>query len=202
MSLLDLIEIWFGRYGYLVLLVGLPLDAIALPIPPGNTTLAFTGYLVFREKLAWLPAIASAFAGAVLGMTVTYWLGYKLGQPLIERFGKRIFLKPAVLEKTRKYYDKYGNKLLLVCYFIPGVRQFAGYFVGILRVPYRTFALYAYTGLGLWVLVFTGIGYLFGEQWQSAFHFVELYLKYFFIALAGIAVLFILAKLVTRAKSR
>lgn len=191
MKLLEIVEQLFAQYGYLVLLIGLPLDAIALPIPPGNTTLTYTGYLSFKGILDLFPAMAAAFGGSAVGMTVTYVIGYKIGTPVIERYGKWLFLKPEYLEKTRKYYEKYGNVLLTVSFFMPGLRQFIGYFVGIIRIPYRIFALYAYLGAALWVLVFVGIGYIFGEQWQYVFLLVEEYLKYIFIGLCAVLILFV-----------
>ncbi|WP_225999857.1 DedA family protein [Paenibacillus sp. BJ-4] len=57
-------------------------------------------------------------------------IGYKAGMPVIERYGRWLFLKQELVEKTRRYYDKYGDRLLLVSFFIPGVRQFIGYFFG------------------------------------------------------------------------
>ncbi|GIO15498.1 alkaline phosphatase [Cohnella xylanilytica] len=194
MKLLELIESLFAHYGYLVLLIGLPLDAIALPIPPGNTTLTYTGYLSFKGILSLPSALAAAFAGAAIGMTVTYWIGYKLGMPLIERYGKWLLLKPEYLTKTRRFYDKYGNRLLLFSCFIPGVRQFIGYFAGIVRVPYRDFALYGYAGSALWVLAFVGVGYLFGEQWQLAFRWLEQSLKYLSLGVAAALVLILSLK--------
>ena len=194
MKVLDFVEQLFAQYGYLVLLIGLPLDAIALPIPPGNTTLTYSGYLSYKGVLGWIPAMGMAYAGSVLGMTITYWIGYKLGMPLIERYGKWLFLKPAHLEKTKKYYEKYGNRLLLLSYFIPGLRQFIGYFVGMIRVPYHTFAVYAYIGAALWVIVFFGIGYMCGEQWQLIFMQVEQSLKYVLIGLCVVLIVFFLLK--------
>jgi membrane protein DedA with SNARE-associated domain len=194
MKLSETIERLFEHFGYLVLLIGLPLDAIALPIPPGNTTLAYTGYLVYRGILDWLPASIAALAGAAMGVTITYWIGYKLGMPLTERFGKWLFMKPVHLEKTRAYYEKYGNKLLIVSFFIPGIRQFIGYFLGIIRVPYRTFALYALTGAGLWVSAFIVVGYAFGERWEYVLLLAERYLKYIFIGLGFVLTAMIYVK--------
>ncbi|GAA0382322.1 DedA family protein [Bacillus horti] len=183
MKLLELVEQLFAQYGYLVLLIGLPLDAIALPIPPGNTTLTYTGYLSFKGVLDLLPAIAAAFGGAAIGMTITYWIGYNVGFPLTKRYGKWLSVKLEHLEKTRKNYEKYGNWFLTFSFFMPGIRQFIGYFVGIIRIPFRTFAFYAYLGAALWVLAFVGIGFIFGEQWQYVFSLFEAYLKYIFIGL-------------------
>ncbi|MBJ9987147.1 MULTISPECIES: DedA family protein [Paenibacillus] len=200
MDVLGYIERLFGQYGYWVLLLGLPLDAIALPIPPGNTTLTYTGYLSYKGVLDLLPALGAAYLGSIVGLTVTYVLGYKLGQPLIERYGKWLFLKPEHVEKTARVYHKYGNKLLLFSYFIPGVRQFIGYFTGIIRIPYRTFALYAYTGSALWVTVFIGIGYIFGNQWQLVLTWTEHFLKYVVAAVFAILAVYVYLKWRKRTK--
>lgn len=195
MHLIEIVEHLFVQYGYLVLLLGLPLDFIALPIPPGNSTLTYTGYLSYKGLLHGGIAFASAYFGAILGFTITYLIGYRLGQPLIERYGKWLFLKPSHVEKTRRYYEKYGERLLIVGFFLPGIRQFIGYFMGIIRVPFRRVMLYAYTGLAIWVAAFFTIGYYFGEQWQYIFMLVERYLKYLAIGLASILLIFIIVKL-------
>ena len=182
MELLQMIEQLFAQYGYLVLLIGIPIDAIALPIPPGNTTLAYTGYLAYKGVLQLGPALLAAYTGSVIGITVTYFLGNKLGAPIIEKYGKWLSLRPTDVSKTENYHRRFGNKILLLSYFMPGVRQFIGYFAGISCMPFRTFALYAYTGSGLWVLFFIGIGYVFGEKWQMVFTQVEEFLLYIFIA--------------------
>ncbi|MBU7318772.1 DedA family protein [Paenibacillus oleatilyticus] len=200
MNLLQVVQQLFEQYGYFVLLIGLPLDFIALPIPPGNSTLAYTGYLSFKGVLSWLPAFAAALTGAFIGVTVTYWIGHKVGMPLIERYGKWLSLKPSHVEKTRRYYDKYGDKLLLIAFFIPGVRQFLGYFIGIIRVPYRKVVTYAYAGTALWVASFFAVGYIFGEQWEQMFMLIERNLKVFFIGLGCAAAGFLLFRWVKRAR--
>lgn len=201
MNLIQIVERLFEQYGYWVLLVGLPLDFIALPIPPGNSTLTYTGYLSYKGVLHGGSAVLAAFLGAAIGVTITYVVGYKLGMPLIERYGKWLMLKPAHLEKTRRYYDKYGDRLLLVSFFIPGVRQFIGYFIGIIRVPFRTLLLYAYPGTLLWVLAFWGVGYLFGDQWEHMLGLVERYLKYFFIGVGGLLVCLLLIRRLRRSRT-
>lgn len=188
MNVLDWIERMFEQYGYFVLLLGLPIDFIALPLPPGQTTLTYTGYLAYKGVLDFLPAMLAGYAGSVIGVTVTYLIGHRVGAPLIERYGKWIMVKPSHLDKTRRVYEKYGNKMLLISFFVPGVRQFFGYFVGIIRIPFRTFALYAYTGAALWVAAFVSIGFVFGEQWQVAIDLVEKYMKYFFMGLGALVV--------------
>lgn len=98
MNLIDVVERLFDQYGYYVLLIGLPLDFIALPIPPGNSTLTYTGYLVYLGLLEWLPAYLLALTGACLGVTITYAIGYRFGSPWCIGLGSgcpfiRIFLR-------------------------------------------------------------------------------------------------------------
>jgi membrane protein DedA with SNARE-associated domain len=169
-----------------VLLLGLPLDMIALPIPPGDTTLAYSGYLCFRGVLRPFAVLPAGYGGAIIGVTVTYWIGRRVGAPLVDRYGKWLFIKPAHLERTRMYYKRFGNALLLFSFFVPGIRQFAGYFVGILRIPYLTFAVYAYIGAVLWVTFFFGIGFVFGKEWQIILGWVE---RHFAFVAAGVAAL-------------
>ena len=191
---MEIVERLFAQYGYLVLLIGLPMVLIASPIPPGNSTLAYTGYLSYKNVLSLLPALAAAYSGSVLGITITYWIGNKLGMPLIEKYGKWLFLKPKYLKKTKMAYEKYGNKILLFGFFLPGVRQFNSYFAGIIKVPYRIFVLYAYTGSALWVSMFISIGYVFGNQWQLVFTWIEYFLKFILVILCCAIAIFLLLK--------
>lgn len=194
MGIIELVENLFKEYGYMLLILGLPVDAIALPIPPGNTTLTYSGYMVHQHTMQLIPAFLSACTGALLGISITYLIGLKFGNPLVERYGKWLFLKPSTIEKTRAYYKKYGTALLLFGPFIPGVRQVLGYFSGIIGIPFRRFATFAYAGSVLWVIVFFSIGYVFGDQWESVFAWVNRFFLFICITLGVLLVAFIALK--------
>lgn len=194
MKVVQLVEQLFAQYGYIVLLFGLPLDAIASPIPPGNTTLTYAGYLAYKGVLGPVPALLCAYIGATLGVTVTYFLGYTIGTPLIDRFGKWMFLRKKKMDKARRSFQKYGARVLIISYFMPGVRQFNGYFAGLMQLPFRTFAFYAYTGAFLWVSFFFGIGYIFGSQWKFIFSLVEQFFLFFLVVACCVIVLYIFIK--------
>lgn len=118
------------HYGYAVLFLSLMLELIALPLP-GEFLMGYAGVLVFQGKLSWIISIVIAGVGSCTGMTISYWIGKKLGTPFFHKHGHRIHLGPDRLEKTAKWFKNYGNKLLLIAYFIPGVRHITGYFSGI-----------------------------------------------------------------------
>lgn len=199
---MEIVEKLFAQYGYFVLLFGLPLELIASPIPPGNTTLAYTGYLTYKHVLALPLALMIAYVGTLLGITTTYWIGRRLGMPVIEKYGKWLFIKRRHLMKTKRAYQKFGNKVLIFGFFLPGVRQFNGYFAGIMQIPFRTFALYASIGSGLWVSAFIGIGYAFGNQWKFVFHWIEQFFLFILILLCVAIVVFLLFKRRSRKMAR
>ncbi|MDU8675855.1 hypothetical protein [Paenibacillus polymyxa] len=67
MDLIGVVEQLFHEYGYLVLLIGLPLDFMALPVPWGNSTLTHTGFLACKDVLHGLSANAMALTGSIIG---------------------------------------------------------------------------------------------------------------------------------------
>lgn len=158
----------FEQHGYLVVFLGLLLEFVALPFP-GETTMAYAGYLAYKGLLHWPLLIVCAFFGTTLGMTLTYWVGKKAGYPFIRRFGKWFFLPPHKLETAHKWFDKYGYFLIFISYFIPGVRHITGYFSGIIHLSFRKFISFAYAGALIWTTLFVGIGKIFGPSWNHMF---------------------------------
>ncbi|MRN55575.1 DedA family protein [Paenibacillus monticola] len=177
MEMLNWIQELFATYGYNVMFFGLLLEFVALPFP-GETTMAFAGFLSYTGRLDFMTLMAVAYAGTTVGMTVTYFVGLKAGLPFIQRYGRWFLFSPAKLAKTQVWFEKYGSVLIFIGYFVPGVRHFTGYFAGIIALPFRKFALYAYSGALFWVLLFLGIGRIFGPQWMGIFHLFELYSKW------------------------
>lgn len=191
MEMLSFIQELFTKYGYSVLFFGLLLEFIALPFP-GETTMAFAGFLSYTGKLDFLILIFVALAGTTIGMTLTYFIGLKAGLPFIQRYGKWFLFSKAKFEKTQIWFEKYGSFLISIGYFIPGVRHFTGYFAGIIALPFRKFALFAYSGALFWVVLFLSIGRVFGPQWMGIFHLFELYALWIISGAAAIVALVVI----------
>jgi membrane protein DedA with SNARE-associated domain len=187
---------WLDHYGYGVLFIALMLEMLALPLP-GEILLSYSGLQIYEGKLSWLLSMASAGAGAIAGITAAYWIGFKLGKPFFEKYGSRFHMGPEKLAQVSDWFDKYGNKLLIISFFLPGVRHFTGYFSGVTRMPFRKYAVYAFSGALLWVGVFITLGKLLGPKWEKYHHTINRYLL-----IAGIAafVVFILVYLYRKNK--
>ncbi|UUZ80748.1 VTT domain-containing protein [Paenibacillus sp. P26] len=159
---------YINRYGYFVLFLGLMLEMLALPLP-GEAIMSYAGLFVFQGKMNWLLSIVLAAAGSSLGVTLSYGIGYRLGMPFFEKYGRRVHLGPERLRKTSEWFARYGNKLLIFAYFIPGIRHMTGYFSGVTRIPFRTYMLYAYSGALIWTGIFITLGKILGPKWE-VFH--------------------------------
>ncbi|WP_246070546.1 bifunctional DedA family/phosphatase PAP2 family protein [Paenibacillus kobensis] len=174
------------HYGYGIIFVFLLLEMLALPLP-GEMMMGYIGLFVYEHKLNWFLSIASASLGVLIGVTLSYWIGYRLGRPFIVRYGKVIHLTEERLNKLAQWFERYGDKLLFAAYFIPGVRHITGYFCGVTRMPFRRYALFAYTGAVFWASLFISLGKLLGPKWEQYHSTVNQYMIVFGIASALIA---------------
>lgn len=171
----QIIQHLMDQYGYFVLGIALMLELLALPLP-GEVLMTYTGLLVFQGHLNWIASIFTAGTGASIGMTISYWIGYKLGKPFVQKHGSKFHLGPEKLEKTSVWFERYGNKLLLFAYFIPGLRHITGYFSGVTRLSFQTYMVYAFTGAFIWTGIFISLGEVLGPKWDQFHHAITKYL--------------------------
>lgn len=134
---------------------------------PGDTLLFTTGLLVQAGKIGIdiNVLVLILFAAAVLGDSVGYAFGNKIGRKLYDRPNSRLF-KKTHLEAAEKFYEKYGGKTVIFARFIPAIRTFAPIVAGVSNMRYRTFLLFNITGAFLWAVGVTYLGYLLGAQFE------------------------------------
>ena len=156
---------WIMRHGYAGIFSLLVFGIVGLPVPD-EWLLTFSGYLVFRQTLKFLPTIGAAFLGSACGITVSYTLGRIFDSVVLVRYGWVFHLTPERLARVHTWFERRGRWTLLVGYFIPGVRHLTGYVAGVSELSYVNFALFAYTGALCWAAVFITLGYVLGEQWD------------------------------------
>ncbi|EIT87120.1 alkaline phosphatase like protein [Fictibacillus macauensis ZFHKF-1] len=186
------------HYQYIGIFLALCLGIIGLPIPD-EVLLTFSGYLISQGKMEFFLALLFAFAGAVSGITLSYVLGKKLGLPFLRKFGPKIGIHEDKIEVTQKYFQKYGNIVLLIGYFIPGVRHLSAYVAGISDMSWRKFMFYAYSGGLIWASFFLILGKSLGAKWKL----VEEYAREFGLyALLIAAVIALVIWLIYRKKQK
>ncbi|TWI52956.1 DedA family protein [Halalkalibacter nanhaiisediminis] len=165
------------HYGYIGLIIALILGIIGLPIPD-EILLTYVGYIVSQGKMSYFSTILCAFIGATAGISISYLLGSKLGSPFLEKFGPKLHLTEKRMNTTKRLFHTFGPYLLFIGYFIPGVRHITAYLAGINSLPYKRFALYAYSGALLWGFTFITLGKKLGDHWVEVEHYFAIYSVY------------------------
>lgn len=175
------------HYGYIVLFVALMLELIIFGIPT-EILMTYAGFQVYQGNLGWIPAILVSAIGSSIGISISYFIGKKLGYPFFNKYGHKVHIGPDRLEKFSGWFSKYGNALIVVAYFIPGIRHITGYFSGITKLYFRKFAIFAYLGAILWTSAFITLGKALGPQWKAFHHETKKYL-----IIGGLCLLIVLA---------
>ena len=131
---------------------------------PGDSLLFTSGYMVQQNILhidIHIFAIL-VFIAAVLGDSVGYSFGHKVGRKLFEKENARFF-KKKYLEQTEKFYDKHGSVTIVLARFVPIVRTFAPIVAGAGKMHYKTFLIFNLIGGFLWSSLFIYLGFHAGE---------------------------------------
>lgn len=154
---MELVQQVIADYGYLAIFLMLLLGIIGVPIPD-EIMMTVVGYFTNINVLNYELAILVSFAGALLGMLISYMIGKKAGRPFIDKYGKWVGLKEERMSKVSKWMEKYGPYSLIFGYFIPGVRHITCYFSGVSKMKFKTYILFAAIGAFLWCFTFITIG--------------------------------------------
>lgn len=152
------------------------------PFLPGDSLLFAAGAIAATGALNIYVLIVTLSIAAILGDTLNYWIGHWFGEKLFD--GRFRMLKPEQLERTHRFYEKYGGKTIILARFVPIVRTFAPFVAGVGAMTYSRFLFYNVVGGIAWVLTFTLLGYSFG-----GLAFVEEHFELVVIAIVIISVM-------------
>jgi len=136
---------------------------------PGDSLLFTTGFLIsagFLNVNIHL-AVLIVFLAAVLGDSVGYTFGRRLGPRLFRKQDARFF-KQDYIKQAQAFYEKHGGKTIIIARFIPIVRTFAPIVAGASKMEYRRFLTFNVIGAFLWAAGVTYTGFLLGRVFESA----------------------------------
>ena len=150
--------IW--TYAILFLVIFMETGFVVTPFLPGDSLLFAAGsFAALGTTLnIWL-LIVLLIVAAVLGDTVNYWIGHYLG----DRAYNIKWIKREYIDRTHAFFEKHGGKTIFLARFVPIVRTFAPFVAGMGKMSYGYFFSYNIFGGIVWVVVFTLLGYFFGN---------------------------------------
>jgi membrane protein DedA with SNARE-associated domain len=161
-----------GDYGYYAVVVLMILESACIPIP-SEVTMVFGGFLVSRGRLDFFWVGMLGTLANVLGSWLAYWVGLVGGRPLIERWGKYIFLRKHELDRAEVWFEKHGEAAVFVSRLLPVVRTFISLPAGVAKMPFVKFTLYTFLGCLPWTFALTWAGFLLGENWETFLKYGE-----------------------------
>ncbi|PWA12050.1 DedA family protein [Pueribacillus theae] len=162
--LVDIIQIFdLWSYAVLFFIVFIETGVVIFPFLPGDSLLFASGAFAAVGAFNILFLLCIFFAAAVIGDTVNYHIGKKVGTsiPPDSWFGKLV--NKEKMAKAEEFFNKHGGKTIVLARFMPFVRTFAPFVAGASRMNYRYFIAYNVIGAALWVSLCTMAGYFFGN---------------------------------------
>ena len=153
--------IW--TYAILFCIIFAETGFVVTPFLPGDSLLFATG--AFSAGDGPLNIHLSAFllwTAAVIGDTVNYWIGHRIGPAVFKREDS-VFLRKKHLDRAHEFFERYGGRAIILARFVPVIRTFVPFVAGVGSMTYRKFIFYNLIGGFLWVYLFTYAGYFFGE---------------------------------------
>jgi membrane-associated protein len=172
-DILDFLRNLIAQYGYWAVGAALLLENTGIPVP-GETILLLASFLAFSRNELQLPyIILIGVCAATLGDNLGYALGYRGGRPLLDRYRDVFRIKPETISRGESLFAQYGALTIFFARFIFGLRVIAGPLAGVLRMPWKRFAIFNFLGALLWVSVISLVGYKFGKHWDLLMDYVE-----------------------------
>jgi membrane-associated protein len=129
---------------------------------PGDSLLFTAGFLASQGVFALSVLIAGCLVSVVLGDSVGYWFGNRVGTPLFQREDSRFFKRKHLL-KAQALYEQHGGKIIVIARFMPFVRTFAPIVAGIGTMHYGRFLMFNVLGGVLWAVGMPVAGYFLGS---------------------------------------
>lgn len=189
-SILDFLQELIANYGYWAVGGALLLENTGIPVP-GETILLLASFLSYSRDELQLPyIILIGICAATVGDNLGFALGYRGGRPLLDRYRATFRIREETIARGERLFDEYGAVTIFFARFIFGLRVIAGPLAGVLRMPWKRFAVFNFLGAMVWVTVISWVGYKFGKHWDRLMDYLER-LNILFIIAAAVVILVI-----------
>ena len=170
-------------YGILFLIIFMETGFVITPFLPGDSMLFAAGALAAIGSMNIFTLLLVVYIAAVLGDTTNYYIGKRIGKKILGKEKVR-FINKDYLIRAQTFYEEHGPMTILIARFIPIIRTFAPFVAGIGEMNYSKFIPYNMIGGGLWVSLFLGGGYFFGNL-----SFIKNHFSYMLIAIIIVSIL-------------
>lgn len=152
---------FLAEHGYLGIAVGLMLEVI-----PSEIVLSYGGYLVSINEIHFFGATIAGVIGGTMAQIFLYWLGRFGGRPVLDKYGKFVFISAKQIDLAESLFQKHGTGIIFSARFIPVVRHAISIPAGIAKMPLYQFTVYTVAAVIPWTILFLLLGIELGEHWR------------------------------------
>lgn len=171
--------------GYAGLFAAMVAENLFPPIP-SEIVLPLAGFEVSQDNLAFVPALLAATAGSLVGALLLYALGRFGGRALVFRWGRVLRVGPADLERAERWFDRWGDWVVLGARIVPIARSVVSIPAGLARMPLIRFSLLTTCGSMVWNLILISAGHQLGVNWEEVSDFVARYSDVMLVLTVGL----------------
>ena len=135
-------------WGYVGVFVMMVFESTAVPIP-AEVVIPPAAFWAAQGRFNIAGIVVAATIGSWVGSATSYWIAWKLGRPLVERYGRYVLMSPPKIAAADRWFDAYGTGGIFVARLLPGIRHVISIPAGLFRMNFRLFSLMTVLGAGL-----------------------------------------------------
>ena len=159
---------------YLALAIYVGVEEAGVPFPvPADTAIVLMGYQVYRGVANPVAVVATVVGSATAGASVLYWLARLIGPRLITRFGRALHITPERRARAERWIHRYEVPAIVIGRLIPGFRIVITIVAGAARASFWKFLPSAALSALIWAVIYMGIGWGLGDQYERVASVVE-----------------------------
>ena len=156
-----------AAYGYPAIVLAIALESMGVPLPGETVLIAAALYAGATHQLSIVLVVAAAALGAVFGDNTGFWIGRRLGFPLLRRYGRFVRLDERRLKLGRYLFARHGSTIVFFGRFTALLRALAALLAGANGMTWGRFLLFNLSRGVLWAALYGGGGYLLGSAVQQ-----------------------------------
>ncbi|AFY73624.1 putative membrane-associated protein [Synechococcus sp. PCC 7502] len=176
------------------------------PPIPSELIMPLAGFVVQQGKMDFTLVVLAGVVGTVLGTLPWYYTGRLLGEKRLTRFcdryGKWIGISGEDISKATRWFDHHGNKAVLFCRLVPGVRTLISIPAGIGNMELVAFLVYSKIGTTLWVGLLAYAGFILGQNYKVIEGYIDPVSKVVAIVIIGTFLGYVLVKFTRKNATR
>jgi len=140
-------------------------ESCGIPMP-SEVIMPFSGFLVAAGKLNFWAVVLLGAIGNLAGSLLAYFIGFKGGRPLIEKYGKYMLISKHDLDLADHWFSRFGQLTVFFGRLLPVVRTYISFPAGVAKMDLKKFSFYTFAGALPWSALFAWLGIKMGKNWQ------------------------------------